>query len=121
MIIYIESNFILEAALVQEESSYVNEIIELVDSGKIQLKYPLFALSEPFWTLVNRTTQRRNFNMSLTKHLNQLQRSSISKHQEITALLIRTQDVTSDIEKEKNERLIEITPRKNILRNIKMR
>ena len=44
MIVYIESNFVLEVALEQEESKAAEDILGLVEEGRIKLVLPTFAL-----------------------------------------------------------------------------
>src|SRR5881394_3448686 len=46
LIAYIESNFVLELALEQEEAPAAQKILELAEKGRIELAFPTFALSE---------------------------------------------------------------------------
>ncbi len=82
---YIESNFVLELALGQEESSAAQAILELAETNKIQLVCPAFALSEPFSTITYRALERRRLYDSLATQLGQIQRSQ--PHQQIASAL----------------------------------
>ena len=48
MIVYIESNFVLEFALLQEEHQSCGTIIGLAESRTIDLAIPAFSLFEPY-------------------------------------------------------------------------
>ena len=89
MIVYIESNFVLEIALEQEEAPAVENILKLAELGKMELIFPTFALIEPFWTLKYRENERDRLFSSLTQQLNQLQnRLQRSKmHKELAATI----------------------------------
>jgi len=47
MIVYVESNFILEMVLGQKYASAIESILQLAERGKIELTFPSFALCEP--------------------------------------------------------------------------
>src|SRR5438876_4772693 len=79
MIVYIETNFVLEVALEQEQSSAANAIILLSETGKIKLAFPSFVLAESFERVRNEHSNRNNLHASLVKTLNQLQRSEPHK------------------------------------------
>ena len=51
MTAYVESNFVLEHALQQEQSDACNGILDLAASGRISLVAPAFSLSEPHQAL----------------------------------------------------------------------
>ncbi len=79
MIVYVESNFVLEVALGQEESPSAESILVLAEGSKIELVFPGFALSEPFATVTQRDRDRRRLRSSFTEMLRQLQRSEPRK------------------------------------------
>lgn len=79
MIVYVESNFVLEVALEQEQSSAAEAILKLAESGKITIAFPSFALSEPFSTVMHRNRERVELHNRLTASLGQLQRSEMHK------------------------------------------
>ncbi len=75
MIVYVESNFVLEIALAQEQSLSADAILSLATSGKIELVYPSFALSEPFTTVMYRRGERTRLYDAFLKMLNQIKRT----------------------------------------------
>src|SRR6266849_2706033 len=79
MIVYVESNFILEGALGQEESPSAESILLLAEKNSIELVFPGFALSEPFATVTQRDRDRRHLRTSFAEMLRQLQRSEPHK------------------------------------------
>lgn len=47
MIIYAESNFVLELAFRQEDCDSCEDILKLAEAGKIELLLPAYCLGEP--------------------------------------------------------------------------
>ena len=98
MIVYLESNFILELAYLQEEYSNCERILELARSGKAQLVLPAFAVAEPYSAWVGRKRRRGILHGELTRELRELGRSEPYAHsreefQELTkALLVSGED-----------------------------
>ena len=76
MIVYVESNFVLELALLQEESASCEAILQLAENGAIKLAMPAFSLGEPYETLVRRHGERRGLVSKLESEFKQLRRSS---------------------------------------------
>ncbi len=91
MIVYIESNFVLEIALEQEQSSAASSILSLAESRQIELAYPSFILSEPFESIVRARRERNTLQKSLVNVLNNLKRSK--PHKQIMLNLEPTMDV----------------------------
>lgn len=56
MIVYVETNFVLEIAREQEQVVSANKILALAEEGKIELAFPAFTLSEPFSTIIRQRT-----------------------------------------------------------------
>ena len=82
MILYAESNFILELAFQQEEVEYCRELIAL-GNGTIKLVVPSFAITEPYWTLESRIRERKQLYQRFQNETVQLLRSgSYSAHKE---------------------------------------
>ncbi len=79
MIVYIESNFMLEIALEQEQSSAARSIFSLAESRQIELAYPSFVLSEPFESVMRARRERNTTYKSLEKVLSDLERSEPHK------------------------------------------
>jgi predicted nucleic acid-binding protein len=80
VIVYVESNFVLEIALEQEQSSAARAIVSLAESRQIELAYPSFVLSEPFESVMETRRERNILRLSLVKTLNDLKRSEPHKH-----------------------------------------
>jgi hypothetical protein len=49
--VYVESNFVLELALLQEQHASCEDILRLCEAGKAQLIIPAYSLAEPHETL----------------------------------------------------------------------
>lgn len=81
MIVYVESNFVLEIALGQEEAPAAETILELAEQNKLELCCPSFALSEPFATITQRGRKRKDLSKSLAGTIRELQRSK--PHEEV--------------------------------------
>ena len=80
MTIYVESNFILEIALGQEESNHATELLSKAEHGDIVLAFPSFALSEPFATISQRDRRRKTVIASMTELFKDLDRSTPNRH-----------------------------------------
>ena len=97
MNIYVESNFVLELALVQEQEASCEEIVRLVEARKARLVIPAYSLVEPYETLVRRHRQRKQMKADLDTELGQLTRTAtysqrLGGFQNLTALLIDSAD-----------------------------
>jgi len=109
MIVYVESNFVLEVALEQQDAPSAQAILALAEEGKIQLSFPTFALIEPFWTVRHRGRMRRDLHASLRMQLNQLQRSR--QHEKFISILKPVLTTMLEIEKKEMD-LLESTARR---------
>lgn len=83
MNVYVESNFVLEHALQQEESQSCAEIIRLASRGQIRLLVPAFSLAEPHQAISAKAKVRSRLGEDLRRHLGELARSK--PHREIPA------------------------------------
>ena len=83
MIVYVESNFVVELALGQEETASAESILVLAEQDDIEVVYPSFALSEPFATVTQRERERVRLSNSLKDTLRQLKRSE--PHQRVVS------------------------------------
>ncbi len=95
MIVYIESNFVLELAFLQAEHECCSALLSLSESGDIRLVVPAFSIGEPYETWVRRSKQRRGLHEQLITAIRELSRSSpyqgsSDDFQELTNLLIRS-------------------------------
>ena len=93
MIVYVESNFVLEIAFAQDELEACDSIIELAESGNIDLFIPAISVSEPYEVILRRSKHRVELNTQLAIELTQLSRSRpyseiVERSQEIVSLLV---------------------------------
>lgn len=75
MIVYVESNFVLEIALGQEQSQAAEGMLRHAEAGSSDLRYPEFSLAEPFATITERGRARRRLTNTLEEQVRQLSRS----------------------------------------------
>jgi predicted nucleic acid-binding protein len=75
MNVYVESNFVLEHALQQEESQSCTDIIGLASRGLIKIVIPAFSLAEPHQAISSKAKVRSRLGGDLRKHLSELARS----------------------------------------------
>ena len=75
MNVYVESNFVLELALEQEQSDSCEELIRLALAGFIQLLIPAFSLAEPHLALAGKKKARSKLENDLKAHVAELGRS----------------------------------------------
>ena len=75
MTVYIESNFVLEQALQQEECVSCAKLIDLASSGRILLAVPAFSLAEPHVAILGKEKARSRLSNELRHHLFELGRS----------------------------------------------
>ena len=55
MNIYVESNFVLELALYQEQYQDCERVLSICEAGKAKLILPAFCIAEPYETLKIKT------------------------------------------------------------------
>jgi hypothetical protein len=75
MTVYVESNFVLEHSLQQEECDSCAEIIKLAGSGRITLAIPGFSLAEPHVAIAGKEKARAKLTTELRAQLRELGRS----------------------------------------------
>jgi predicted nucleic acid-binding protein len=95
--IYVESNFVLELALFQEQHVSCEDILRLCQASNAQLIIPAYSLVEPYETLIRRHRQRKQMKAELDSELKQLARTTTYAHrldgfQNLTALRIDSAD-----------------------------
>jgi predicted nucleic acid-binding protein len=76
MRVYVESNFVLELVLEQEQHLACAEIVRLAEAGTIELVIPAFGLLEPYMTLHRRHREQEAASRTIQKHLRQLVRTA---------------------------------------------
>lgn len=114
MHVYVESNFVLEVALVQEQHESCERLISLCEMGKIQLLVPAYSLVEPYETIIRFAKNRTRLSRELATEVRQLLRSKpyqeeLDSLQNVTDLLLRTQDEEWDRLHNTRDRLLRIT------------
>lgn len=75
MIVVVESNFVLELALRQEEFEHCEEILRHAEAGSIRLAVPAYSLVEPYQTWHRRAGERERIRDDLERQLSDLSRS----------------------------------------------
>lgn len=106
-IVYVETNFLLEIALRQEQAYAARRILELAMTGKIHLHVPSFSISEAVNTITNRIAKIKDTEREITqkrkKILRRLKRSRTKVHrQESKRLAESVLDVARVTETELN-------------------
>jgi predicted nucleic acid-binding protein len=91
--VYVESNFVLQLALLQESHASCEAILQLCEGGDARLVIPAFSLVEPYRTLDLRHAQRERIKRDLDAELRQLARTSsfgqrLTEFESLTSLLI---------------------------------
>lgn len=101
MIIYVESNFVLELAFWREEHDDCLAILELASQKKIKLVLPAFSIGEPYEAWVRRANQRKELHRKLVEEIRELARSKPYQqlHGEFLGI---TELLTKSGEEEKN-------------------
>lgn len=75
MTVYVESNFVLEQALQQEQCDACDDILNLAASNAILLAVPAFSLAEPHQALALKKKTRNRLTNELRTHFSELGRS----------------------------------------------
>ena len=91
-----ESNFVIEVALLQEQHESCQKILELCELDKVNLIVPAYSLVEPYETLIRRAKNRTKVSNDLATEVKQRSRSQpyheeIDALQQFTGFLIRSQ------------------------------
>ncbi len=95
MNVYVETNFILELAFMQEQYESCNKVLTLCEAGGSNLILPAFCIAESYATLIHQAKKREQLANNLARELRQLSRSVPYKNnvdvlQNATALLARS-------------------------------
>src|SRR6516225_1916272 len=75
MIVYVESNFILELAYLQQQQASCDELLALAEAAQLLLAIPAFSLTEARLSLRRRAHRRRKFHDRLTREIREISRS----------------------------------------------
>ena len=97
MNVYVESNFVLELALLQEQHPSCDAIVELAAADRIHLVIPAYSLVEHYETLTRFFRKRQAITEAVRDELRQLGRSAPYEAQtaaleELTILFTRSQE-----------------------------
>ena len=109
MILYVESNFVLEIALGQEQGEPAEAILRAAEVGAVDLVVSLFALSEPFGTVTQRGRTHRHVSGQLNEQIRDLARSRL--HRQEVALLEPIPQVLTGIAQREADSLTEVVGR----------
>jgi hypothetical protein len=95
MNVYVESNFVLEQALEQEQSESCTWLIDRASERWVRLIVPAFSLAEPHIALMHKARERARLSRELRMQLSDLGRSkryreASSNFLELVALLIKS-------------------------------
>ena len=93
MIVYVETNFLLELAYLQERCESCRAILELARTGAITLALPAVSAAEARATWYRRAADRREFHTDLQKHIREISRSEpfrglVDQSRDVVAALI---------------------------------
>lgn len=75
MILYAETNFVLELAFLRDEVEHAEALLVQAESGRIRLVLPAFSLSEPYESMTRRARDRRALLDRLATEITELARS----------------------------------------------
>lgn len=97
MNVYVETNFVFELALLQEQYQSCEDILSLCEAGAAKLVLPAYCLVEPYDTLTRRHRNRKRLKTELDAELKQLARTAsytqqITTGQDMLGLLRRSTD-----------------------------
>ena len=76
MNVYVESNFVLELALRQEEFTSCERVLSLCEEGRVRLVVPAYSFAEPYEALTRRERQRKRMKQELDLELEQIARTA---------------------------------------------
>lgn len=103
MTLYVESNFVLEIALGQEELAPAERLLAAAEAGTIVLATPSFSLSEPFARVTRGIRDRGRLRNQLNAQVDQLARST--PHQTEVVALQAVPGLFAAIDKREEDRL----------------
>lgn len=101
MIVYVETNFILELAYLQERCESCRGILDLASTGAIALAIPAVCAAEARATWYRRAAERREFQTALQRQIREISRSEpfrtlIDQSRDVLAALIAGSEESRD-------------------------
>lgn len=103
MIVYVESNFLLEVVALQEEHEECLELLTLSREETIRLVLPAFSLAEPIHTIHRRHSEREELQQRLNREMALLSRSA--SFEERLGEVADVASILDDSRREEQERL----------------
>jgi predicted nucleic acid-binding protein len=103
MTVYVESNFVLEIALGQEQSNAAESILRRAERHEIALALPSVCVSEPFSTVTQRSRDLERLGRQLNDKIRERARSN--PHEEDVCALESTPALLASINRRELERL----------------
>ena len=100
ILLYVETNYILELAFVQEQSESCQRLLEISEQGNSRLVIPAFSIGECFETLVRRSKKRKQLANTVSMELREISRS-LSYRSEAVALDSITRLLIQSLEDDK--------------------
>jgi hypothetical protein len=100
VIVYAESGFVLEVALLQEQHPACEELLHLAEMGRAELVVPAFAILEPYSTIFRRGAERKSILRTLEGPLRELARTTtltervVEVKPRLTVLLVKTEETS---------------------------
>jgi predicted nucleic acid-binding protein len=97
MNVYVETNFVLELAFLQQQHESCEQVIALCENRRAALVLPTFSIAECYEALIRRATKRTKIKDDLDKELAEIGRSKPYKDdfealQKITGLIVRSNE-----------------------------
>jgi predicted nucleic acid-binding protein len=102
--LYVESNFVLELALGQEELASAERLLAAAENRTITLALPSFSLSEPFVRVSRGIRDRGRLLSQMSSQVIQLARSA--PHQPEVDVLLTIPDLFATIDRREKDRLV---------------
>jgi len=114
MNIYVESNFVLELVLEQEQCASCEKILKICEAQQANLIIPAYSLAEPHEKLIRQKQERRALQESLDKELRELSRSKSYKNrlesiENIRSLIVQSSQEISENFAKYRKYLLKIT------------
>ena len=110
MILYAETNFALELAYLQRDSTHCDEILRLAEkNAKLSFRYPAYSLGEPLESATRRFRRRRDLLTTLDEQLRELARSK--PYEAIHTNAQALQKELADSQDEEGQRLDDVLQR----------
>jgi predicted nucleic acid-binding protein len=109
--VYVESNFVLVVALMEEQAFSAIKILDLSEAGRIDLVFPIFAISEPFGTVAVRGRRRKRLCNRLKDQVRELKRSEprrsvVSQVEPVAVTLLQVEKEEFDLLESTVQRLL---------------